>query len=242
MKPSVLIASGCSWVVGKNVDPADSFAKKLQNYLGLDDFCLLARNGANNTEQINTLVEYINNNYDKYSRIFVLWGITSIYRWEMYVASLGSVEACAIGRGNEKLRNEVKYYFSHYFDESYELKKLNTQVIMLDGYLKSLNIDHLFLNSFQSYSITDADNKYFYQVSKKNNDMLSFLCRANKIEISQSSVPFLNLLNSDSQLNNNSVKELQRTGWLDQESAHPTVEAHKLIANELYDYIKEKTL
>jgi hypothetical protein len=241
MKPSVLIAAGCSWVVGKNVDPKDSFAKKLQNYLGLDEFYSLARNGANNTEQINSLVEYLNTCRDKYSRIFVLWGITSIYRWEMYCSVTNSVEGCAIGRGkDEELKKEIKYYFSHFFNEDYELKKLKTQVIMLDGYLKNLEIEHLFINSFQSYQIDSIDNQYFYQVKQENNDMLSLLCRANKIKISTSSVPFLNLTTPNSQFNNYAVQELQRTGWLDQESAHPTAQAHNLIANELYDYIKDK--
>ena len=126
MKPSVLIAAGCSWVVGKNVDPEYTFARQLQQHLGLDEFYSVARNGANNTEQINKLVDYVNSNHNQYSRIFVLWGITSIYRWEMYTALTDSVEACAVGRGQDELKKEVKYYFSHYFNEDYELKKLNT--------------------------------------------------------------------------------------------------------------------
>jgi hypothetical protein len=240
MKPSVLIAAGCSWVVGKNVDPEYTFARQLQQHLGLSEFYSVARNGANNTEQINKLVDYVNSNHNQYSRIFVLWGITSIYRWEMYTALTDSVEACAVGRGQDELKKEVKYYFSHYFNEDYELKKLNTQVVMLDGYLKSLSIDHLFVNSFQSYQIDSADNKYFYQVTEKDNDMLSLLCRVNNVKISTSSVPFLNLTTPGTQFNNHSVQELQRTGWLDQDSAHPTVQAHELIANKLHSYIKEK--
>lgn len=241
MKPSVLISAGCSWIVGKNVDPKNSFANKLQKHLELDEFYSLARNGANNTEQINCLVEYLNTCHDKYSRIFVLWGITSIYRWEMYCSSTNAVEACAVGRGkSDELKKEIKYYFSHFFNEDYELRKLKTQVIMLNGYLKNLNIEHLFVNSFQSYQIDSIDSQYFYQVKQKNNDMLSFLCRANKIKITNSRVPFLNLISPGMQFNNYAVKELQRTGWLDIESAHPTVQAHELIANELYDYIKDK--
>jgi hypothetical protein len=240
MKPSVLIAAGCSWVVGKNVDPEYAFACRLQKHLGLDEFYSVARNGANNTEQINKLVEYINTNHDQYSNIFVLWGVTSIYRWEMYSSVTNAVEDCAVGRGTDELKKEIKHYFSHYFNEDYELKKLKTQVIMLDGYLKSLNIRHLFVNSFQSYQINDVDNQYFYQVQEEDNDMLSLLCRANKIKISASSVPFLNLTTPGTHFNNYSVQELQRTGWLDNESAHPTVQAHDLIANELYDYIKDK--
>jgi len=234
-----LIAAGCSWVVGKNVDTDYVFARQLQQRMGIDQFHSIARNGASNTEQINTLVEYINSNYDQYSRIFVLWGVTSIYRWEMYSSVTNAVEACTLGRGPAELKKEIKHYFTHYFNDAYELKKLNTQVIMLDGYLKSLDIDHLFVNSFQSYQV-DADSQYFYQVNEEHNDMLSLLCRANKIKISASSVPFLNLLPPGTKFNNHSVRELQRTGWLDQESAHPTVQAHTLIANELYDYIKDK--
>lgn len=239
-KPSVLVAAGCSWVVGKNVDVIESFAYQLQQQLKLDEFCSVARNGASNTEQINKLVDFIASNKDRYSYIFVLIGLTSLFRWDMYSSVTGKVESCAVGRGIGPLKQEIKHYFSHYFNEKYELEKLNTQVIMLNGYLKSLNINHLFVNSFQSYQFDNINEQEFYRVKEKNNDMLSFLCKTNGIKISTSSVPFLNLLSPNAQFNNYSIKELQEKGWLDVETAHPTVQAHKLIANELYDYIKDK--
>ena len=37
-KPSLLLAAGCSWVVGKNVELPSIFAKLLQEQLGLDEF------------------------------------------------------------------------------------------------------------------------------------------------------------------------------------------------------------
>ena len=239
-KPSLLLAAGCSWVVGKNVELPSIFAKLLQEQLGLDEFHSVARNGSNNTEQIDQLVNYITAHHTEYSQIFVIWGVTSLYRWEMYSASANQVIPCAIGRGTdtEEIKKEVKYYFSHFWDKDYELKKLTTQTNMLNGYLKSMNINHLFVNSFQSCQL-NIDDQYFYHVAEPDNDIMSFLCRTNGIKISNSRVPFLNLVKPEEQFNSNSVKELQQAGWLDQDSAHPTIKAHKAIADELYKYIKE---
>ena len=62
----------------------------------------------------------------------------------------------------------------------------------------------------------------------------------NNVKLSTSSVPWLNLLKPtpDMQYHNRAVKELQNCGMLDSATAHPTVAAHALIADELYNYIK----
>jgi predicted unusual protein kinase regulating ubiquinone biosynthesis (AarF/ABC1/UbiB family) len=249
MKPSILLAAGCSWTVGKNVDPKFTFAQQLQHKLGINQFCSLAKNGCNNTTQLQQITNFINDNSNQYSKIFVLWGLTSIYRWEMYSTTTNQVEECMVGKdfSDSELGKEIKYYFSHFFNADYELSKLGKQIILLNGYLKSLEIDHLIFNSFQGYNdkdlqINDIDQNYFYQVKEKNNDMLSFLCRVSNTKISTSKLPWLNLArnSADEQFNNSSIKELQSAGLLDTVDAHPTVQAHELIAEELYDYIKEK--
>jgi hypothetical protein len=248
MKPSVLVAAGCSWVFGKNVDAESTFAYALQQQLGLDKCCVIAENGSNNYTQLHRVIEFIKDNRNSYSQIFVLWGLTSIYRWEMYSATTNQIEPCMLGRSlpNTDSDDELKYYFAHFFNTEYELTKLGDQITLLNGYLKSLDVGHLIFNSFQGYNSKDLnidiDSKYFYQVEEKNNDMLSFLCENNNIKISSTKVPWLNLArdSSNSQFNNSSIKELQSAGMLDSLDAHPTIEAHKLIANKLYDYIKEK--
>lgn len=251
MKPSVLLAVGCSWVAGKSIDTdptletfdrdhiedprfvgQHSFAGLLQQRMGLDQLHMLARPGANNDEQLKSLVSFLEANYNNYSKIFVLCGITSVYRWEMYSSSAKAVVNCHPGKKIDS--EEVKYYFSNHWNKDYELEKLGTKIIMLDGYLKSLDIDHLFVNSFNSDLQLTIDSFY-------SDDLLSLLCRKNKIKISNSSVPFLNLLKpKEQQFNSPSVIALQEQCWLDRATAHPTVKAHKLIADELYDYIKEK--
>jgi hypothetical protein len=115
----------------------------------------------------------------------------------------------------------------------------------MDAYLSTQDVEHLFFNSFQSYTIEDLkfnNDNLFYKVKESNNDMLSFLCQQNNIKLSSSSVPWLNLLKPTMSQTypNRAVKELQHIGCLDNATAHPTVLAHKLIADELYNYIKEK--
>jgi hypothetical protein len=249
MKPTILVTAGCSWTFGKNVVRERGFPQLLQRKFDFTKLCNLAENGSNNETQLRKLTRFVDENRDKYSKIFVLWGLTSIYRWEMYSSITDQVEACMAGKytTNQDLGNEIKYYFSHFFDKDYELAKLGEQIILLNGYLKNLGINHLIFNCFQSYNnkdlqINNIDEKYFYRVKEQNNDILSLLCQTADIKISTSSVPWLNLMKypDEYQYNNNSIKELQNQGWLDLIDAHPTIEAHKLIANELYDYIKDK--
>lgn len=266
MKPSVLVAVGCSWVAGKSIDcdpavtthdfehvedPAfvaeNSFAGRLQKSLELDQLHFIARNGASNEEQVRKLINFVKAHKDEYSKIFVLWGITSIYRWEMYSNTTEQIEPCIWGRfyKNKDLSEEATYHFKHFWNKEYELEKLGNQVTTLDAYLTANDIKHLFFNSFQSYNIEDLkfnNDNLFYKVKETNNDMLSFLCQKNNVKISNSSVPWLNLLKPTMAQTypNRAVKELQRIGCLDNATAHPTVSAHKLIADELYNYIKEK--
>jgi hypothetical protein len=266
MKPSVLIAAGCSWVAGRAIDtdPAaltfdfnhvedsafvdqHSFAGLLQRKLGLDQLHFIAKNGTNNEEQFGSLVTFINNHHTEYSEIFVLWGLTSIYRWQMYSALTDQVEACAIGKKvtSEELLADVKHYFSRHWSKDHELSKLGVNLITLNGYLKNLGIQHLFFNAFQSYNNSDlgiVTMPEFYHVAEERNDMLSLLCTKSKVKFTKSSVPWLNLLKPVTmQFNNKAIRNLQSTGWLDRATAHPTVKAHEVIANELYDYIiKEK--
>jgi hypothetical protein len=267
MKPSILLAAGCSWVAGAfmDCDPAatefdydhivdaefrntNSFAGLLQQRLGLDTVHFIAQDGASNDNQVRQLTSFIDSNQHNYSRIFVLWGVSSIYRWETYSAALNSVEDNAYGRINHKpgIEEELKYYFSHFWNQDYELEKLGNKILLLDGYLTSLNIDHLFVNSFQGRSATELKiqnikDKNFYLSTNSENDLVSLLCRQNRIYIKQSTVPFLNLLRpAAKQMNSSNIRELQQLGWLDCATAHPTVKAHQLIADELYNYIKEK--
>lgn len=266
MKPSVLIAAGCSWVAGRAIDcdptatkfdfdhvedpvfvQQHSFAGHLQRRLGLDEIKFVARNGSNNDTQFAEIIEFIDTNQTNYSKIFVLWGLTSIYRWEMFSNSTRRIENCAVGREyrREDLAKEIKYYFSHHWDKDYELKKLGLKITSIHGYLEHSNIDHLFFNAFQGFSDTDlkihsVKEKNFYYVKEQNNDLLNFLCSHTNIEANDK--PWLNLFGQQISDTNGAITELQNNGWLDAATAHPTVKSHSLIAEELHKYIiKEKT-
>lgn len=268
-QPSVLVAAGCSWVAGRAIDTdptsteydhsrkenaefvaKHSFSGILQRKLGLTEVVFLAEHGTNNKQQLRALLRFIDTSRHLYSRIFVLWGITTIYRWEMYTATTNQVESviqCRF-RNNTQEKDLAQYYFSNFFNREYELEKLGNDVLLLNGYLNNLQIDHLFFNSFNSVTNIDLAIQsaipQFYNIDNSNNDMLSLLCTRNDVPLSKSSVPFLNNLSpgNTNQYNNYAVKELQQQLWLDRATAHPTVKAHNLIAEELYDYILTRQL
>lgn len=265
MKPSVLVAVGCSWVAGRaiDIDPADttfdlshiedpavvaqySFSGLLQKKLGFDQLYFIAANASNNETQVRKLINFIENNKDNYSQIFVLWGITSVYRWEMYSDSSKDIESCVFGRRySEGLNEEVDFYFKHLWNKEYKLEQLGNHVVMLDAYLTQHGIEHLFFNSFDSYTdqdlmINSIDDNMFYRVRESKNDMLSFLCVKHNVKLTTTSVPWLNLVRPTVKqiYPNRAIKELQNKGVLDNATAHPTISAHSDIAEELYNYIR----
>ena len=265
MKPSVLIAAGCSWVAGRaiDIDPLDttfnldhvedpavveqySFAGILQRRLELDQLYFTASNASNNETQVRKIIDFIERNKDNYSRIFVLWGLTSVYRWEMYSATTGSIEPCVLGRKyTGGLKDEVQFYFKHLWNKDHMLEKLGNHVVTLNAYLNQQSIEHLFFNAFQGYTnqelkINTIDDGVFYRVKETNNDMLSYLCVKHNVKPSTSSVPWLNLLRPKIEMAypNRAIKELQSQGALDCATAHPTIKAHAAIAEELYNYIR----
>lgn len=266
-KPSLLIAAGCSWVAGRAIDTdptseeydysrredpefvkEHSFAGRLCRLLNLDDIHFLAKSGSNNDEQLEALIPYVAQTRNIYGKIFVIWGLTSIYRWNMYSTSQGRVVDCAFGRPTKpELEKEIKQYFSNYWNAEYALKKLGNAVVLLDGYLTSQGIDHVFFNAFNGYTDNDLqilgiEDKHFYKVREKDNDMLSLLYAKNNIDPDRSKGPWLNLSQKDRQFHNESVRQLQNLGWLDKATAHPTVMAHEYIAQKLHEYIlRERT-
>jgi hypothetical protein len=261
MKPSVLIAVGCSWVAGRaiDIDPSThdfgfdhvedpavvetcSFAGLVRQQLGLDQLVMLARNGSNNDEQSRKLFDYIEQHHNEYSRIVVLWGITSIYRWEMYFDATQSIMPCMVGGyyADKEIEKQVKYYFSNHWNKPTELEKLGRTIVLLSTYLTNLGIEHLFFNSFQSYNSQDFHvtlPSTFYKAAESNNDLLSLLCNQSSSKISKSSVPWLNVLNT--QYAHKSIAELQNKGLLDNATAHPTKAAHAIIADELLSTLRK---
>ena len=265
--PSLLVAVGCSWVAAKSIDteptaltfnwdhvedPAfvekHSFSGLLKQKLGLDQIHFIAASGDSNQGQARKLIDFLEHNKEQYSKIFVLWGITSIYRWEMYSNTTNQLEPCILRSKRSKnkgLIEESEYYFKHFWNKENSLRDLGRQILLVDAYLTMHSIDHLFFNSFDPYTldnlnITSITDSTFYKIKESHNDMLSLLCAKHDVTIGSSSVPWLNVLKKTpaEQFHNNTVKNLQAKGLLDCSTAHPTVRAHADIASGLHDYIK----
>mgnify|MGYP000674080630 CR=1 FL=1 len=153
---------------------------------------------------INTdrLIDFLEHNKEQYSKIFVLWGITSIYRWEMYSNTTNQLEPCILRSKRSKnkgLIEESEYYFKHFWNKENSLRDLGRQILLVDAYLTMHSIDHLFFNSFDPYTldnlnITSITDSTFYKIKESHNDMLSLLCAKHDVTIGSSSVPWLNVL------------------------------------------------
>jgi hypothetical protein len=252
----LFIAAGCSWTRGWGAvddclyfaDPNfkddrefvrnQSYAGLVAKSLGIDTILMLAIPGSNNETQARLIINFLQKNRNQYRRVFVLWGLTSHLRWELYSNNINAPSMFMLGSvvppGKEK---ELKWHLINHWNEEFELLKLSQRIISTSAYLDKVNVEHLFFPVFESFSNHNMDlthilDQNYFNVNTKNNDMLSQWCIENNIERPDQilSSPY------DSQ-DQKKLNQLVKLGYLNPVHAHPNVVGHKDIATRLIDYL-----
>ena len=253
-----LIAIGCSWtrawgwrddyhdVGGVWQDDPDflmnsSYAGRVRQHLGLTGMINLAIPGGSNQLQGRLLVDTIEQNWEHFDRVFVLWGITSHLRWELWSNAVYQPTKFTIGGPMPRQKDaERRWYLEHHYNESFELDRLSQQVILLHSYLKHNQIDHLFFPAFTPYnqhnlSIKSVPHENFFNADQEQNDMLSLMC-----EDQGCPRPNQFLSNPYNKDDNALLTELQHRGMISQ-LHHPSASGHEFIANQLITNLNCRT-
>jgi hypothetical protein len=111
----LFIAAGCSWTRGWGAvddclyfaDPNfkddrefvrnQSYAGLVAKSLGIDAILMLAIPGSNNETQARLIINFLQKNRNQYRRVFVLWGLTSHLRWELYSNNINAPSMFMLG-------------------------------------------------------------------------------------------------------------------------------------------------
>jgi hypothetical protein len=256
--PDLFISAGCSWARAWGADDAwghqtqsrheykdnldflqnHSYSGLVSKHLNLSAMMMLAVPGSNNDMQSRLIIEFLQKNKNKFRKIFVMWGITSHLRWELYSNSLNTPSMFTVGNklgpGKEEERN---WYLYHHWNEKFELERLSRTIITTHAYLKMLDIDHLFFPVFESFNqqLMDLDNvapQNFFELDTNPNDIMSLWCQQEKIKR-----PKNVLSNAFNSKDKEKLTQLIDRGYLAETTAHPNTKGHADIADKLIAHI-----
>lgn len=262
--PDLFLAAGCSWTRawGANSsclafgspdfrdDPAfmlqKSYVGRLSGYLGFDSVINMAMPGSSIDLQVRFLVEFLQKNRHQLRRVFVLWGITSHTRWELYSNDIDKPVGFQIGASVPPSaasfypgrHAQMEFFLTHHWDEAHELERYSQKIVMCHAYLRMLDIDHVFFPVFESFNYTNMNlnhvhDRNFFSRDQPINDMLGLWWAQHLHGAPQrvSSNPFCNKDVSK-------MSTLIDAGLLSKKFAHPTEQGHQDIFNRLVTHLE----
>lgn len=260
----LFLAVGCSWtrawgasdscLAFGSKDFADdpvfmlekSYAGRLAQHLNFGFFINMAMPGSSMDLQARFMIEFLQKNRHKFNRVFVLWGMTSHLRWELYVNDIDIPMGFQIGSNVPKeaasyYRNrndQMMFFLRHHWNEDFELARYSQKIVMCHAYLRMLQADHLFFPTFESFSqhnmnLNHVDDRNFFSKDLKHNSMLDFWWQqiGRKCGVRVSSNPF-------DTSEHRVLEPLIDAGFLSERFAHPTEQAHLDIFTRLVNHLE----
>ena len=247
-----LITLGCSWVfgIGSYYDaenPVDKatykaiFRKgeayrqsggkdeddtcwrlKLCNELNLTNINL-SRGGSSNQSQFRRLIRYCAENEVDWENSVVLWGITSIYRDELWFNRLKRYSSVSLNQSKTdpkaRMKERVKTgfdtyaYYQEHFNESVFLRDLKNNILHWQHYFDALGVPYAF---FETLNTTDVIPNPALE-----EDMCTTLARRNGWHGNKDNFHF-----SDWFDDCNRIDLLQQRGMVNPHSYHPTMQGN----------------
>jgi len=252
----VLIAIGCSWTRAwgwqdhdhqdqDRVDDVEfmlhkSYAGQVYQHLDCTGMINLAWPGSNNQTQIRLLMDVIEQHRDELGEIFVLWGITSHLRWELWSNIVHKPTQFMLGGDMpDHKEKERQWWLKYHHNEEFELKLLHQRILLLHGYLRNLGIDHLFFPTFTSYNrnnmpLTTMDHHCYYGINDDINDMLGLMYQSLHQPAPR------NWISNPYDADDRAKVHLLKQAGLMSRQCHPSAMGHEFIAQNLVRHLSHR--
>jgi hypothetical protein len=252
----LFVAFGCSWTRAWGSYPKEtmvglpgyventeflstkSYMALIADHLDIERRFNFAQCGSNNDTQARLIIEFVQKNRSRFNRVFLLWGITSIYRWELYCNRIDA--PWSYMRGSHVPRDEqaeLEHYFKHHWEKSYQLDRLADRIVTLSAYLESQQVEHCFFPVFQAYNQHNLAlpnlPKQLFRQEKHTNDMMGLMCENESLDAIDD---FL----SDANNRDTRINDLIQAGYLSQHHAHPTEKGHRFIADNIIEWLSQQ--
>jgi len=251
-----LLTLGCSWMEGvgamyvpkvhktsqlysdvshnRELMAKYSFRTILSKKYGFENVNL-GKGGASNGSMFRRLLTYLRKN--TLDDTIVLWGITSIYRMELFFnhsKGFSSFQPTQRSKANLHGPDWVgpKEYFRQHFDEKVQLNHMIREICHWRHYFELLGVPQLWFHTLNYPGIDwrkkDAFRNFVKLPYPCNNDLLSQLAYHNGWNPKDDKYHF-----SDWKADCDRIAHLKKRKIVNPYSFHPTLEGHKQIADIL---------
>ena len=237
-----LITFGDSWVKGVGTKYKEGMSREkyesiawnedtrcfrnlLAKRLRLDNLNL-SRGGSSNQMQFRLALKtfFGEDKINPETSDIVLWGITSVYRTELWHNQLSSFKSFFLPDDTAV----SKILATQYHNDKEEIKILGHQMTMWNAYFKSIKVKNYWFNIFNDHSWSvDIDNFLF-----PNSSLLSEMINDHKDNYSYN--------RSIWELTDRKIKVAKELKLVNPFSGHPTIDGHKMIEDLLINEIKKE--
>tara|TARA_B100001029_G_scaffold146861_1_gene127555 strand:+ start:275 stop:1060 length:786 start_codon:yes stop_codon:yes gene_type:complete len=254
---NLLVTFGCSWTYGtgcfyhrpltldeyrkqKKESPDEianifSFRALLARRHGYHNINF-ASQGSSNQTQLRRAQEFFNTDeYKRYDKVIVLWGITSTARGEAWMK--GKPYEKYTDEEKRKMKGKFRSFMysqkfelskvmrNSYYDHSAEVERLETHMNHWNTFFNLLGIQNYWFDTFNHHEY-DVPSMIFRE--DKQRDLMSKLCTFTGETYNNDGYHF-SLYTNDCNRSN----YLKKNSILNPHSLHPTVGGHKMIADML---------
>tara|TARA_B100000212_G_scaffold61190_1_gene41492 strand:+ start:108 stop:845 length:738 start_codon:yes stop_codon:yes gene_type:complete len=240
-----LITFGCSWTKGKGsfypmegmskdeffnnlnheLDAKYAFRTILSKKHRLKNINF-AKGGSSNSAQFRCAEEYFNtDDYKKYDKVIVLWGITATSRGEFWddKNKKYTCTAYSVKHDKPKLGDFMR---EGYYNHEIEVKRLSTQMQHWDNYFNLIGVKNYWFDTFNHHDYDyNSPNMIFGNDNPR--DLLS------KLSIDNSDGYHHSVWTRDS----GRIKNLEKRNLINPHTLHPNIDCHIKIADMLDKFV-----
>lgn len=242
-----LITFGCSWTrgVGSWYDEEISYKDylKCNDTLSKDEYpfrTVLAKRhdyeninlsacASSNAKQFRLAEGYFNkDDYKKFDKVIVLWGITSTARLDIWNNKNKKYQSLFLNNDKDELSDIIR---EKHYDHEVELNRLSEQILHWDKYFSMIGVENYWFDTFNHHEYRyDSPNMI---LGKKNpRDLMSLICEEEGLILKRDDY-HLSCWWTDSER----IKFLEQKKLVNPHSLHPNMKCHIKIADIIDKFI-----
>lgn len=259
MSDTVLITLGCSWTFGEgsgykegmtlkeyekiqhdeNICWENGWRKPVVEHFGFDHINI-AESGSSNDRQFRLAKQFFVSKkftelYQSNKRIIVVWGTTSLNRYDMWLKEnnryeklfLQNIDKDIIRFGGAQEQLTFAIHKTSYYEPA-RVKQLELEILFWNQYFKLLKIKNFWFDTFNSYRYSVRPSNFFDIYKSNNRDLVSVIADNHKQKVGYKSL--LPMDNFKYLLDNNLINTY---------SYHPKKEGYQVLAEYFIDKLEE---
>ncbi len=245
---NALITFGCSWTkgVGSWYDKELSYKDYLNcsATLSKDEYSFrtilakrhgykninLSASASSNGKQFRLAEEYFNtDNYKKFDKVIVLWGITSTSRMDIWSNKKKKYQSIFLNTNEGEINNILR---EEHYDHKVELNRLSEQILHWDKYFSMIGVENYWFDTFNHHEYRYTSPNMILG-EKTPRDLMSLICEEEGLVLKRDDYHFSSWWRDSER-----IKFLEQKKLVNPHSFHPNRICHEKIADMIDNYVK----